>query len=194
MGLITVRNNGSTVCAPGLLLAHIVFFIGVFLTAFGSGYYHLAPDNASLVWDRLPMTVGFAGLFAVVVGEFVSPRAARHLLLPLLAVGLSSVAFWAWTESRGVGDLRPYALVQFLPMLLMLAILIVYRSNSRAGKYYWMMIGFYVAAKIFEFLDAAVFAAGHLLSGHSIKHVLAAMTPAVFWYALTQRAKRGQNR
>ena len=168
-------------------MAYMVFFAGILLTAFGSSYYHLAPSNETLLWDRLPMTIGFAGLLTVIVAEFVSASAARRLLLPLLIVGFASVEYWAWTESRGVGDLRPYALVQFLPMLLIPVILLTHRPTIGAARYFWWMLAFYLVAKLLEFFDADVFALGHLISGHSLKHVAAAMTPAVFLYALIRR-------
>jgi hypothetical protein len=186
-GLFYVYRHMDTVCVPGLEPAYRVFFIGIFLTAFGSGYYHLVPGNDSLVWDRLPMTIGFAGLFSIIVGEFVSIRAARLLLLPLLVVGIASVEYWAWTEARGAGDLRPYAIVQFLPMLLIPVILLSYRPVTGTTRYFWWMFAFYFVAKILEQLDAAIFGIGHLISGHSLKHVAAALTPAAFLYALGLR-------
>ena len=186
-GLFYVHRHSDAVCVSGLETAYRVFFIGILLTAFGSGYYHLAPGNNALIWDRLPMTIGFAGLFSIIVGEFVSVRAGRRLLLPLLVVGLASVEYWAWTETRGAGDLRPYAIVQFLPMLLIPVILLSYRPVTGTARYFWWMFVFYFAAKLFEQFDAAIFAVGHLISGHSLKHIAAALTPAVFLYALTLR-------
>lgn len=186
-GLAFVRRHALQVCLQGLEAAYFVFFAGIVLTAFGSGYYHLAPGNETLVWDRLPMTIGFAGLFAIVTGEFVSVQFARRLLIPLLVVGVSSVAYWALTEARGVGDLRPYAVVQFLPMLLIPAILVMYRPAIGARKYFWIMLLFYLLAKVFENFDVAIFAAGHLVSGHSLKHFFASLTPAAFLYALALR-------
>jgi len=173
--------------AAALRPAYGLFFAGILLTAFGSGYYHLAPANAPLIWDRLPMTVGFAGLFAVVVGEFVSLRAARQLLWPMLVAGLASVGYWAWSESRGLGDLRPYAIVQFLPMLLTILILALYRGSNPLRGYLWAAVACYVFAKIAEFLDAGVYAAGGLLSGHTLKHLLAACVPAVLLAGLARR-------
>lgn len=172
---------------PGLRPAYAVFFAGILLTAFGSGYYHLAPASAPLVWDRLPMTIGFAGLFALVVGEFVSLSAARRLLWPMLAAGLASVAYWAWTEARGIGDLRPYAIVQFLPMLLTILILATSRAVNALRPSFWGMIACYVLAKLAEFLDAGVFAAGGIVSGHSLKHLFAAGVPAVLLAGLARR-------
>jgi len=187
LGLLYVgRHRGSI---PGLAAAYAIFFAGIALTAFGSGYYHLAPHNASLVFDRLPMTIGFAGLFALVIGEFVSLPAGRRILLPLLLIGTGSVIYWAATESRGVGDLRPYAVVQFLPMLLTPIILIIYRAERRLAGYFWLLLLFYGLAKIAEFLDAEVFAVARAFSGHSLKHILAALSPAVLLLALDSRRR-----
>lgn len=186
-GLVFVYRHANEVCVTSCEMAYMVLFAGILLTAFGSSYYHLAPSNETLLWDRLPMTIGFAGLLTVIVAEFISATTARRLLLPLLIVGFASVEYWAWTESRGVGDLRPYALVQFLPMLLIPVILLTHRPTIGAARYFWWMLAFYLVAKLLEFFDADVFALGHLISGHSLKHVAAAMTPAVFLYALIRR-------
>jgi len=84
------------------------FFAGVFLTGFGSGWYHLAPDNFSLVWDRLPMAVAFMSIFAAMIAERINPSLGVALLGPLVAVGVASVLWWIWTEYGGHGDLRSY--------------------------------------------------------------------------------------
>ena len=164
-----------------------VFYAGVLLTAFGSGYYHLDPNDETLVWDRLPMTIAFMGFVSIIVGEYLSPRLGSRLLVPLLVVGAGSVFYWGWTESLGRGDLRAYALVQFLPLLLIPGIVLLYRERSELGPIVGGMIVFYIAAKLFEFFDAAVFAAGGVVSGHTLKHLAAAMAPACLLYALRQR-------
>lgn len=151
-----------------------LFFLGVGLTAFGSGFYHFAPDNVTLVWDRLPMALAFMALTALVVGEYVSLRFGRCLLWPLLAVGIASVAWWAWTERAGAGDLRPYALVQFLPMLLLPLILALYRSRWTRSGCLWLVGGWYLLAKFLEFFDHPVFALLGV-SGHTLKHLAAAL-------------------
>ena len=186
-GLVYVYRYSEQVCAAELDTAYSVFFIGIFLTAFGSSYYHLAPANETLTWDRLPMTIGFAGLVTIIVGEYLSARVAKIMLIPLLLVGFASVEYWAWTEARGVGDLRPYAIVQFLPMLLIPIVLLTHKPVIGKASYFWWMIAWYFLAKIFEFLDAGILGVGNIISGHSIKHVAAAMTPAVFLYALSKR-------
>ena len=186
-GMLIVFRHHNIVCLPGLELAYIVFFAGILLTAFGSAYYHLNPANDPLVWDRLPMTIGFAGLFSVILGEFVSPRIGRTILIPLLLIGIASVEYWAYTETNGQGDLRPYVVVQFLPMILVPAILLTYKPAIGSAKYFWYMLLFYVFAKLFEFIDSELYAASGVISGHSMKHVFAAMASATLLYALMQR-------
>jgi len=96
-------------------IPYIIAFIGVTFVAFGSSYYHWAPGNETLLWDRLPMTISFMSLFAAVIADRINRRAGLYILLPvLLAAGVLSVFYWNFTELAGQGDLRPYAIVQFL--------------------------------------------------------------------------------
>jgi hypothetical protein len=162
-------------------LHYVVFCIGVALIAFGSAWYHLAPSTPALVWDRLPMTIAFMALFAAVLGDRVSMQAGRRLLWPFVALGIISIAWWSFSESLGRGDLRPYALVQFLPMLLIpLMLLLLPRRVLNAG-WLWASLGAYLAAKFAEHFDAAIFAATAVFSGHSLKHLLAALGA---WFAI----------
>jgi hypothetical protein len=186
MGWRTIANNEDAV-TPTTRLAWVIFFLGVALTAIGSGYFHLQPNNDTLIWDRLPMTIAFMSLFSIIVSEYVSPQLGRQTLIPLLLLGAASVAYWAYTESLGAGDLRPYAIVQFLPMLLIPMIILVYRTESDLGRYVWWMAGFYVAAKVAEQLDDNLFELGGVVSGHSLKHLLASLAPAALLYGLRYR-------
>ena len=188
-GWYVIARNAETV-TPSTKLAWVIFFLGITLTAFGSGYFHWLPNNDTLIWDRLPMTIGFMSLVAIVICEYFSPKVGKNLLIPLLLLGISSVAYWATTEARGVGDLRPYAVVQFLPMLLIPMIIVLYRTRSDLSRYVWWMIGFYVAAKVFEQLDVQLYSVGEILSGHSVKHLLASLAPASLVYGLMQRRGR----
>ena len=164
--------------------AYAVFFIGIFLTAFGSSYFHWNPSNATLFWDRLPMTIAFAGLFAIVIGEYVSPADGKRWLPIFLSIGMGSVIYWLWSEGHGAGDLRPYAIVQFLPMLLIPAMLLMIKRPVVIGRYIWIMVGFYVIAKLLEHFDTQVFAAIGLMSGHSLKHFATAVGVAFFAYGV----------
>lgn len=171
-----------------LRVAWLVFFLGVFLTAFGSAYYHLRPDNDSLAWDRLSMTIGFMSFVAVIVGEYLSIDWGKRLLLPLLIIGAASVLYWIHTERIGAGDLRLYALVQFVPMILIPAIIFIRRDHSDLGPYVLWMIAFYAAAKVLEHFDAGIFSVGQVMSGHALKHVFAALGPATLLLGLARRA------
>jgi len=161
-----------------------VFFLGVLATSLSSAYYHLAPENATLALDRLTMTVGFMGLLGLVIGEYVSISWANRLLVPLLVLGAASVFYWLHTEARGHGDLRPYAIIQFLPMLLIPLLMWLRSGHSHLTRYLGALIAFYIAAKVCEHYDARLFAAGELISGHTLKHVLAAFAAATMLWGL----------
>jgi hypothetical protein len=159
--------------------AYALFFAGVALTGVGSAYYHWAPDNARLVWDRLPMTIGFMALLAAIVSERVSVTAGLVLLPLLLLAGAGTVAYWYVGERAGAGDLRPYALVQFAPAVLILMMLWLFPARYTHGGYLVGVMVIYGAGKIFEVLDGEIFSMGHVLSGHTLKHLTAAL--ATWW-------------
>ena len=159
--------------------SYLVFCLGVMLVGIGSAYYHYAPTNDTLTWDRIPMTIAFMGLFSIVIEDRVSTRLGRRLLWPLVFAGVSSVLYWNWTELQGRGDLRAYGLVQFLPMLLIPLMMLTGKGGGLRAPWLWGTLGAYVLAKLAEHFDAAIYAANGLVSGHSLKHVLGAL--AVFW-------------
>jgi hypothetical protein len=163
-----------------------IYSIGMLLICAGSSWYHLDPSNASLGWDRLAMTVSFMTAFAFVLGRVTGPGWADRLLWPLVAVGLLSVIYWNLTESAGRGDLRPYALVQFLPGLLIPALLLMRpkQFGAEVSRWIWLGLVAYVAAKLAEWQDAGLYQIGALLSGHSIKHLLAGLSGYYFLRAL----------
>jgi len=151
-----------------------MFWWGVVLVAPGSAWYHWAPDDARLVWDRLPMTLAFMGLFAAVL---IDRLQARLWTLPaLVALGLTSVAVWHLT-----GDLRLYGLVQFLPPLLLMAILMQHPEGTIPAKALVWALGWYAAAKLAEWLDGEILALTGWISGHSLKHLLAALATVRLW-------------
>jgi hypothetical protein len=167
---------------------YAALFAGVALTTVGSSYYHLAPDNARLVWDRLPMTLGFMGLLTAVLAERVSLPLARWLFSPLLVVGAASVAYWYWSEVQGAGDLRPYLLVQFGSLLVVVLLLVLYPTHYGGGRYLSAGLAAYAAAKAFELADGRIFALGRIVSGHTLKHLVAAGAVACLVAMLRARA------
>ncbi len=149
---------------------------GIGLTGFGSAYYHWEPGNVTLVWDRLPMTIGFMAIFAMMIAERIDLDRGLRALPVLLAMGIASVVYWHFTESAGRGDLRPYALVQFFPMLAVPLMLWFFPPRYTGVKHLGGILGWYIGAKLLEHFDGQVFAlTGHAFSGHSLKHLFAAM-------------------
>jgi len=184
-GLLGLRAGTLQGGLPSAQSIYRVFFLGLTFVAFGSGYYHWAPSNFSLVWDRLPMTLVFMAFFCAILAEYVSVPAGRRLLLPLLLAGLASVMYWYLGERHGDGDLRWYALVQFLPMLLLPLILIMYQPSLTPAAYIWAVLGAYALSKFAEDWDASILSwSGGLISGHSIKHLLAGLGSFEFLLAL----------
>ena len=172
----TRRGGPQPFRDPWLRWPYVAVFGGTALTALGSSYYHLAPDNARLVWDRLPMAVVCAGLLTAVLAECVDRRAARGLFVPLLVGAAGSVAYWRWTEMRGVGDLRPYALVQYGSLLAVVMMLALFRGRFRGARHLTAGLLGYGLAKVFEMADGPVFVAtAHVVSGHTLKHLVAAV-------------------
>jgi hypothetical protein len=173
---------------------YLTFFVGLIGVAVGSSYYHLNPSNETLFWDRLPMTIAFMAFCSVIAGEHLSIELGQRLLWPLVLMGCLSVIYWNYTESLGRGDLRLYALVQFLPGLLIPMILLMFRSAFANSQYVWAMLGTYVLAKIAEALDKRIFDFLDYLSGHSVKHLIAAMGGILLCLALLNRKPAGQRR
>ena len=154
---------------------YVVVFIGVFLTAFGSMYYHLAPSNERLVWDRLPMTIAFMSLVAAMIAERINVRAGLWLLPVLLLIGMGSAVQWYMSELRGAGDLRFYGAVQAYSVLFLL-IALLFPPRYTRGSDLLIAAGFYALAKVLEILDHQIFSLGQIVSGHSLKHVAAALS------------------
>lgn len=152
-------------------MAWITFFAGVAMVSAGSGYYHWNPTNDTLIWDRLPMTVAFMGLFAALLAEYVSAKLGRYLLVPAILTGLFSVFYWHWFD-----DLRLYVWIQFVPLLMIPFLMVLFRP--RYSRQWLLMVAFacYLLAKILEALDQEIFAFTlSFFSGHSFKHLLAAL-------------------
>lgn len=153
-------------------------FVGIGLTSLGSAYYHLAPGNGRLFWDRLPMLLTFVSLLATLIAERVSPKTAAWILVPLLVSGAASLVYWQQTERLGAGDLRPYFLIEGATLISVLLTVLLYPSRYMPTKWLMLGLGCYVGAIVFEQLDRPVWfmwnAIGvELVSGHTIKHLCA---------------------
>ena len=156
------------------IFQYLIFFVGVFLTGFGSFYYHLSPSNETLIWDRLPITILTLGFFCSVIAEMVSPKASLILVGPLLLIGIGSVFYWNYTESLGCGDLRLYGVIQFLPLILIPLILLIYKLPENYLPYIIGLVFFYALSRVTEAFDHQIFDTLRFISGHTLKHLFAA--------------------
>jgi hypothetical protein len=179
LGLAFIRNDGQSDSPPQAFTdprerwPYIGIFAGLVLTAFGSAYYHWAPDNAHLVWDRLPMTIVFGSMVAALVVERISVEVGLKLLPIFVLIGAGSVLQWYWDELHGHGDMRLYAAIQIYSALALLLAMLLSPRYTR-GSAFVAVFGFYVLAKVFEESDRLIYAQGHVISGHTLKHVAAA--------------------
>jgi hypothetical protein len=164
-----------------------LFLIGLLLTAFGSGFYHLAPDNARLIWDRLPIALACAGLLVGVRGDTRpgSKTEIEAIVLALFAV--ASVAWWVYTDRMGADDLRPYLLLQGLPLVLIPLWQAIYRAPRADRIAFAAAMALYVLAKVTEVLDHEIANALGVVSGHTLKHLIATMATAAVVFGLTRR-------
>lgn len=169
-------------------MEEIVFLGGVFLTGLGSAYYHYAPSNDTLFWDRLPMTIAFSGVIAALVAGRIHAGIGRRLLWPVCLFSAATVVYWRWTEQNGHGNLAPYGVVQFGTILLVLAVLLIFRRKDAAQKFLWLALGAYVLAKLLEAFDRPASHIFQIMGGHPLKHVAAAVGCWFIWRALFSSA------
>lgn len=166
---------------------YVLFIAALVMTAAGSSYYHLAPDDARLVWDRIPVALACAGLLSGVYAQTHEARHAAGLTATLAVLAVASVLWWSFTGATGVGDLRPYLLLQGAPILLVPAWQALARSRRRDRAAFGFAIALYVAAKAAELLDQRIFESLGFMSGHTLKHLLAAAAGAVLVAAIARR-------
>jgi hypothetical protein len=185
----TLRNRSQS---PAQRWPYVSLFLGLFLTGLGSAYYHLAPDNQRLLWDRLPMTIAMAGLITLLLANRL-PSIPAWVLPVLIVIGLGSVLQWSWSESRGAGDLRWYLLFQTLTFIAGLGLLVMFPARVEKTQALFAALGANIAAKIFELLDRPIYGLGHLVSGHTLKHLAAGLgfVPLVAWLASQRTEGRG---
>lgn len=152
---------------------------GLLLTSVGSSHYHLAPSNQALVWDRLPMTLVFAGVAGLVLARHAPAKFVAAAMAVVQAVALVGVAQWAHSEAVGASDLRVYIWSQAMPALVLLAVCAGGFARGRERRFYVGGLACYVLAKAAEGFDAQIFAiTAHGLSGHTLKHLVAALACA----------------
>ncbi len=168
-----------------------VFFFSVSLTCFGSSFYHGSPNDFGLLIDRLPIAWATAALSCALLAERLDARFAKAtVLFATFIVSSLTVLYWYQTQvaTHGFGDLRPYLFVQFLPMLLVPLCVFLSRAQGASlinGKGWAIVLGLYALAKVFEIADHQLFNLLGFISGHTIKHLLAAMAAGYLAHTLS---------
>ena len=188
-GWLTLRPHRASAPLRAGWPGYRLFLTGLLLTAFGSAFYHLAPDNISLIWDMLAIALVCVGLIAGVRGDTLGSNGAVEVTaLALYAV--ASVAWWATTDLNGAADLRPYLLLQALALILIPLWQAIHRAPRADRIAFGTAMALYVLAKLAEVFDHEIAAALGFVTGHTLKHLIAtAATAAVVW-GLTQRFRR----
>jgi hypothetical protein len=180
--MFRTRLSGNAYVAGSGWPGYRLFLIALILTAAGSFYYHLQPNDARLVWDRIPIALACAGLLAAVHGDTTrNSHAARNTRI-LAVVAVSSVVWWYWS-----GDLRPYLLMQALPLLLIPLWQWLHGAPRHERRAFGLAILLYILAKAAELHDHEVLAMTGVLSGHTIKHLLATAAAATIASVLARR-------
>ena len=167
-----------------------MFFTAVMLTTFGSAFYHLAPDDMGLAIDRLPIAWACGWLSLAVLAEHVDTRfGIASTQVAAMVIATASVWIWYQGQTHDTGDLRAYLFVQFLPVILIPATCALFRGGMLESADWHVAIGLYVLAKLLEMRDTQVFDTVGLVSGHTLKHLLAA--GAALWLAWRLAARAG---
>ena len=187
LGLLLIAKFGRALDS-GMRWVFTTLFLGLVLTSIGSAYYHLAPDNQRLVFDRLPMIVAMAGCGGAVLTDRFGSKAG-WALAPLIATGLWTVFQWRASEAAGRGDLRWYALYEGLIIMAGALLLWMFPSRNRATQAFAIAVAGNVAAKLFELFDKQIYALGGIVSGHTLKHLCAGLSflPLIFLMRRTER-------
>lgn len=154
-------------------LPYGILFLSVAAAGLGSMLYHWIPHNGYLVWDRLPIAMGVTALLAATLVERVNPVLGIRSLPVLVVLGALSVLYWHWTEQQGKGNLNFYIITQFYSILLIILLSVYYPSRYTHAKDIYRVIALYAAAKVAEMLDLQIYeVTNHLISGHTMKHLL----------------------
>jgi hypothetical protein len=186
-----LHRQGKLQVISELNVVYKAFFLGLIFTSFSSSYYHLDPTNVTLTGDRLGLAILFASFFSIVVGELISASISKKIFWGLMILSMGSVLYWHVSELLGTGDLRPYAVVQFLPIFLFPIILMKYKSIYSHQYIYWIFISIYLLAKVFEIFDPQIAATLGGFGGHAIKHLLSAASCALLLYTFYIRKPVG---
>lgn len=175
---------------PNERMPYWIYFIGLILTGIGSSYFHANPCNETLTWDRAGLAIAFMALFTSILAERVHVAFARWALVPLVLFGVASVFYWDYTERIGRGDLRLYYIVQFYPLFIVAVLLLFYPTRYTRGGDLLASLLCYGLAKALEILDTQVYTGAGIVSGHTLKHLVAGLAGAFILLMIWRRSPR----
>ncbi|MCU0937589.1 MAG: hypothetical protein MUC86_00265 [Burkholderiaceae bacterium] len=187
VGLLLVLRPRTCFETPAERWPYLVFCVGVLLTAAGSCYYHLKPNNETLFWDRLPMTIAFMSLISAQIVDRVDVRAGLWALVPMLLVGVGTVVYWIVTERQGRGNVMPYVVLQAYAVIVLLKLAAMHPSRYTHGRAIYLVFAAYLLAKVFEHFDRQIFEWTGAVSGHTLKHVVAGLAGLPIAWMLWRR-------
>ncbi|KAJ6798143.1 Uncharacterized protein M6B38_213655 [Iris pallida] len=186
--ILCYHGNYFRLSLQGELWGWSIFYLGVAAVAFGSSYYHLKPNDARLVWDRLPMTIAFTSIMAIFIIERIDEKTGTTSIIPLVVAGILSILYWRQAY-HFFDDLRPYALVQFVPCIVIPLMAILMPPMYTHSSYWLWAAAFYLIAKVEEAEDKVIYKwTHHVVSGHTLKHLCAAMVPVFLTIMLAKRS------
>ncbi len=165
-----------------LNVGFMLFVLAILLTAIGSGYYHLSPNDARLVWDRLPISLACAGLLAGVWQDFSPQKNQWPLVIALSLFAIAGVVYWHFSA-----DLRLYLILQILPLILIPIWQWHLPKTTRIA--FISAIALYALAKLAELADHQIYEVLGFMSGHTLKHLLSTLAAGTIIYHLTQNRR-----
>lgn len=188
--ILCYHGNYFKLSLEGELWGWSCFFVGVSAVAFGSSYYHAMPNDTRLVWDRLPMTIAFTSIVAIFIIERIDEKTGTTSIAPLIVAGVLSILYWRFFD-----DLRPYAVVQFLPCIAIPLMTILMPPMYSHSTYWLWAAAFYLLAKLEEAEDKPIYKlTHHVVSGHTLKHLCAAMVPIFLTLMLAKRSVENERK
>ncbi|OUS33042.1 hypothetical protein A9Q98_00030 [Thalassotalea sp. 42_200_T64] len=192
--LTKIGHNSTELFDHKLALSYQLFFAGLIATGVGSSFYHVNPNNFTLIFDRLGIAFSFMAIFSALLGEFISVTLGKKCLLPFIFIGIGSVIYWGVSEHFQQGDLRVYLLVQYLPMIILPIIVLTKAWPYTDKNQCFTLIAIYFLAKLCELFDNELYDLIQIVSGHTLKHLFAAFAGYWMYWILIHRKQRQRGR
>ena len=147
---------------------HITLFAGMILTFAGSVWFHLDPNDSTMLWDRLGMSVVIGSCISLIINDMLDRNLAAKIHIPILLASIISVIWWPVFD-----DLRIYFIVKHQPFIIFpILLLFGTRLYNKISGYYWGL-SMFALATLFEFTDQLIFNLTGFISGHTLKHISA---------------------